>query len=346
MNSKNNRGFCWPTHKQELLLRASLLQGEDALIAWHQWRATVDIECLDPESYYLLGLLYRNLSIHDVNDSHMARLKGVCRSRWYKNQLLFQKILAILHSFHNSGIETLVLKDAALVLHYYQNYGLRPISTLDFLIRPVDASVTMSLLRNLGWSPEIKKTERLVSLSPAIVFRSESRQPIIIHGYIFWSDFQEHANNALWSSAISTQIGDFSARVLSPTDQLLHVCLHGFRWNVVPQIHWIADAMMIINSSAVEIDWSRLVTQAQQCRLVLPLKNMLMLLDELLGAPIPPSVLQNVQTMPVSHFERIEHQVFNRKPLPVVGSFLIRAFQYLKSVKNAELRFRGLGFIR
>lgn len=316
MNSKNNWKICLPTHEQKLLLQASLLQGEDVLTAWQQWRATVDIECLDSESYYLLGLLYRNLSVHNVNDSHMAKLKGVYKSVWYANQLLFQKILAILHSFHNAGIDILVLKDVALVSHYYQDYGIRPLSALDFLVRPIDAT-TINLLKKLGWIPETKKQNQSISLSPAIIFRSESKRPLILHQRIFSKSFKENFHN-IWSRAISTQISDVSARVLSPNEQFLHVCLHSLRWNSVPPIRWVADAMMIINSSAVEIDWSQLVTQAQQYRLVLPLKNMLMLLHEVLGANIPLSVLQNLQNLPASPFEQFEYHLF-------------RVFQNLKS---------------
>lgn len=347
MNLKRNRGPYWPTHEQELLLQASLLQGQDALDAWHQWRASVDIECLDSESHHLLGLLYRNLSIHEVKDSHMAKLKGIYRSMWYKNQLILQKIIAIMHSFHDAGIKILVLKDAAIISRYYQDYSLRPICALDFLTRPVDAEATMNLLEKLGWIPEIKRPNKLVSLSPTLRFRSKSTiQPLILHGHIFWSGLQKNDNNALWSGAISTQIGDSSLGILSPTEQLLHVCSYGFRWHSVPQTCCIADAMMIINSSAVEIDWNRLVTQAQQYRLVSPLKNMLMLLHERLDVTIPLSILQNIQNMPVSYLERLEDSVFNKRPRPVVVSFVIRTLQHLKLIKNAGLGFNFLGFTR
>jgi len=83
---KANEGDCWPTREQELLLRAALLQGNDAINAWHEWKSSVDIEQLDQGSYRLLPLLYRSLHIDGVEDPLMNKLKGVYRMTWYKNQ--------------------------------------------------------------------------------------------------------------------------------------------------------------------------------------------------------------------------------------------------------------------
>jgi hypothetical protein len=44
-------------------------------------------------------------------------------------------------------------------------------------------------------------------------------------------------------------------RILSPTDQLLHVCGHAARWGEVPAIRWVADAVLILREGP--IDWQR-----------------------------------------------------------------------------------------
>src|SRR5947208_1037833 len=64
---------CWPTAQQELLLRAVLAKGEQALTAWQEWKADIDIENLDEGSTRLLPLLCRNLKNEGVNDPLMAR---------------------------------------------------------------------------------------------------------------------------------------------------------------------------------------------------------------------------------------------------------------------------------
>ena len=57
-----------PTKEQELLLKAALLKGEEAIKAWHEWKTCVDIEFIDHGSNRLLPLLYFNLVQNDIND--------------------------------------------------------------------------------------------------------------------------------------------------------------------------------------------------------------------------------------------------------------------------------------
>ena len=72
-----HEGGCWPTWEQESLLKAALLQGEEAIKAWHKWKSRVDVDQLDPGSLRLLPLLYRNLRTHGVEDPLMNRFKGI-----------------------------------------------------------------------------------------------------------------------------------------------------------------------------------------------------------------------------------------------------------------------------
>ncbi len=349
MNSKNNRGGCWPTGEQVLLLRAALLQGEDAIAAWKQWKKTVDFESLDTGSYRLLPLLYRNLSAHGVHDTLMAKLKGVYRRTWYNNQLLFHKILAVLHSFHQAGIQTMLLKGAVLVLDYYQDYGIRPMDDFDVLVRTADAPATISLLKTMGWiTPEIIKPETLISRMHAISFKNESGQNLDLHWHVLAECLHENADYDFWTGAISLQLGDVSTYALNPTDQLLHACIHGARWNLLPPIRWVADAMTIINSSQAEIDWERLLTQAEQRRLVLRLKETLTILRELLDAPIPLSILQRLQDKPISKFERLEYIAFSGEgqKMPVLWTLIIKYSYYVRLTNTGDTRLSFLDFIR
>ena len=68
-NNLNVKGFFWPTHEQELLLKAVLLQGEGSIAAWKSWADAIDFDQLDAGSQRLLPLLYRNL----VNQNSIIR---------------------------------------------------------------------------------------------------------------------------------------------------------------------------------------------------------------------------------------------------------------------------------
>jgi len=94
-----------------MLLQAAHLQGKDAIKAWQEWKSGVDIDHLDAGSYRLLPLLYRNLRNNGVTGSLMEKFKGIYRLTWYRNQLLFRKMTTLLSSFHNAGIQTMILKE-------------------------------------------------------------------------------------------------------------------------------------------------------------------------------------------------------------------------------------------
>lgn len=344
MNSNNNHDNYLPSSEQKLLLRSAILQGEEAISSWERWRASVDIEALDLESYRLLPLLYRNLSAHGVTDLHMSRLKGVYRRTWCENQVLFQKIIAILHCFEDADIKTLLLKDAALNIHYYQDSGSRMIHNFDILVHPTAALKAMSILQQNDWKPIGKIPNKIVPFTHIVGFKNESRQLLNLRWHLFGDGFQETAENDFWNSAILTKVGDLSTYILSPTEQLLYVCSYGGVRNSVLPISRLADAALIINSHQSEIDWNKLLTQAQKCHLVLSLKNILTNLHEILNAPIPPLILREIQDLPISRFERSEYQFATTKNMTVLARLLMRYIQYSRAIRTTDFKFKLLGF--
>ena len=66
----------------------ALIQGDEALNAWHEWCACTNIEHLDSGSARLLPLLAHNLQKHGVSSSHLKRYQSISRYAWVRNQLL------------------------------------------------------------------------------------------------------------------------------------------------------------------------------------------------------------------------------------------------------------------
>ena len=153
MIAVNNESGCWPTRNQELLLRAALLDGELALEAWNEWRRNVNIDVIDYGSHRMVPQLYRNLQRLGVKDPLMERLKGVYRYYLYKNEILMHRIADLLAAFEDAGIQTMVLKGAALIPLYYKESGLRPMLDADVLVHTQQAELAMELLTRLRWKP-------------------------------------------------------------------------------------------------------------------------------------------------------------------------------------------------
>jgi hypothetical protein len=327
---------CWPTPEHELLLRASLLQRREAIEAWREWKSGADVDSLDPGSQRLLPLLYRNLSVLGVEDPLMERFKGFYQRTWVRNQMRFHDMSTVLHPLHSAGIRTVVLKGAALVLLHYRDHGLRPMADFDLLVPPAQAGAAANLLINLDWQPNLRLpevfTETFLSVRHSQNFEDASGRELDLHWHLLLECCYPGADDDYWAGAVPISINGVPTSALNPTDQLLHVCIHGAKWNPTPPFRWVADAMMVLRTSHSELDWDRLIRQAERHRLILPLRSALSYLRDVLQAPIPPEALAEMQSAPVSRAEHAAYRFSTHRPglfggLPSVWFLYLRALR-------------------
>ena len=349
MSRINAKADCWPTWQQELLLRAALLQGDNSIAAWERWKSTVDVEHLDIGSHRLLPHLYRNLQTQGVTDPLMGRFKGVYRRTWYDNQLLFHHVSTLLSSFHDAGIETIVLKGAALALLHYMDCGLRPMNDFDVMIPVNQTSKAIALMRELGWNPIPRSPEALTDSYLSIVnshgFVHSAGRECDLHWHLFPECCQADADNEFWEQSVPFKIHGVAPRSLAPTDQLLHVCVHGAEWNPIPPLRWVADAMMIMKTA--KIDWDRLISQARKRQMMLPVKGALDYLHRALGAQVPAQILQRIHNIPASKMELAEYkykiQNYESRPL---GFLPLLWFRYLRLEGKDSSHMKLIGFMK
>jgi len=62
----------------------------------------------------------------------------------------------------------------------------------------------------------------------------------------------------------------------------------------------VADAMVILKVTKSEIDWGRLLLQAQKCRVTMPLRETVAYLRDKFDAPVSAEILKALQNTPVS----------------------------------------------
>ena len=308
MNTINPADFYLATPNQELLLKAALFSGEDALEAWSKWRDAVDWEGhLEPGSFRLLPLLYNNLHKHGVDDSAMGKLKGIYRQAWSKNQTLFHEMAKVIEFLQNAGIKTMLLKGASLSLLYYKNNGSRPMADIDVLVPLKQARLANELLQKAGWTSPLPLTGLDLIYGHAIQLRNRLDKEFDLH----WRPFngcQDEYEKDFWDGAIPVKMAKVDSMSPNPTDMLFHVIIHGVAWNPVPPIRWIADAITLINSDDFTIDWQRLINTAQRHHLNLRLKKRLQYLHDNFHPSIPPSVMKTIINLPVYYLEKIEYR--------------------------------------
>jgi predicted nucleotidyltransferase len=296
------------TPNQELLLKAALLSGEDAITAWRKWQDMADWkEYLEPGSFRLLPLLYINLQKQAMNDPAMVKLKGIYRHAWSKNQILFHETAEVIQQLQQAGIHTMLLKGVSLSLLYYKNNGARPMSDIDILI-PFDKTLlAIELLKKKGWTSAVPLTEMDLTFGHAIHLKNCSGQELDLH----WRPFNSCRNGYekdFWVDALPVKIVNINCLAPSPTNMLFQAIIRGVAWNPMPQIRWIADAIFLIKSEDLKIDWQQLIDTAKKHYLGLRLKMGLQYLDNMFPKLIPSDLMKPVINLPVSYLEKMEYR--------------------------------------
>ncbi len=327
---------------QKLLLRAALLKGTDAVDAWNAWESAVDWEGhLENRTFDLLPLLYMNLQRLGVDHPHMNILKGIYRQAWYKNQRFFSEAGRTLASLHKTGVHTMVLKGIPLTVLHYKNYGVRPMSTIDILVPSSEALLTADALNKVGWSPMMTAGEDYMQYQHPLRFLNKSGMELALHRYLIFKSSRSDSDSDFWNKAVPIVIHHIPAYAQNPADMLFHVIVDGAKWNPEPSIHWIADAITIMQSSHTEVDWSRIINQAKKHKVSLQMKEALHYLDENFQAGVPKTIMDRTKSIPVSSLEQFEYRRVischetDRETL--LGGFPLYLIEYLRLTRDTGL---------
>ena len=329
----------WPTPRQELLLRASLLSGVDALDAWEDWKSEAEIDRVAMPSMSLLPLLYHNLLNHGIVDPLMEDLKKRYVATWYSNQILLKRISGLLSRFAASGIPSILLKGAAMTIAYYKDYGVRPMGDVDVLVRREDAVRASVLLGESGFYPATPTSPMVMRYMHGAHFVDERGFAVDLHWRLLWEVDTPEVEADLWNNSRATATGDASTRVLDPTHQLFHVLVHGARWNSAP-LRWVADAVTITNTRSEEVDFERIATIAGAAGLHLPVAQALRYLGGTWSVQVSETILASLEAIPTSRIDRAKHRYLarNRKHL-LLGNLPMHVFHFRRFT-------RGMGPLR
>jgi uronate dehydrogenase len=296
----------------EALLRAVLLNGTPAKRAWEQLEHHVDFDGVSKQGFFwAMPLLYRTIQKLKPDHPRLATLKGIYKQTWYINQLLLDSISPLLKALQNASIATMVLNEAAVTSQYYKDFGLRSIRRFDVLVRPQDARAAVAMAREAGWRPRgpgarMAQSGRLDMYSAVFVNT---------RGQLFKLKWQLNrdtlpalgpsGHDQYWQGAVPLHFGGLRMMTLNASDQLLHVCIDGARSQRTGP--WIVDAMMILNDADSPIDWDRFVRQTETVRAIPHVCATLQYLCDVLDAPVPADVLDQVRALPLTRRERVAY---------------------------------------
>lgn len=301
-----------PTEDERLLLRAACLETGAAGEAWAEWRKGHDLQTACQTSISLLPAVYRNLRRSSaLEQADSSILGGTYRLAWVHNNILFGLAATALRALAQRGIETVLLKGAALSVDVYRDAGARPMADIDFLV-PLDrVEEAYGLLLADGWAPEVPlgcDLNRAMQVVRSTDLIRPDGMRLDLHWHVLAECCDEDDDVDFWSAAHDIRLNNVPTRALCPSDLLLHAIVHGCRWTFTRSLLWVMDAHKICVEQSADLDWGRLVDQSRKRALVLPVLNGLLCLRETTDLAVPEPVLMELKRARPSLLDRLDYR--------------------------------------
>ncbi|HEX4272324.1 MAG TPA: nucleotidyltransferase family protein [Rhizomicrobium sp.] len=339
----------FPTRQQMLVLEAALSPAEPALAAFRKWVGLIDLDAeFEYDTFRLLPLMYDNLRRHGVRHPLMARLKGIYRQTWYKNNKLFSDLAPVLEALHAAKIPVLLLKGVPLIEQYYRNIALRPMADIDVLVAPARAREAIELMTPFAYQRIAVPSPDFLKYRHAMGYWSPNNGEFDLHWHALYECQGASADDFFWNRARPLRFAGLDSLAPDATGLLLHTVIHGFRWNPEPPIRWIPDALTILRTAGGEIDWDAMTDYANAEALNHRLRLPLQFLQQRFAAPIPDAVLTRLSRRRTSLVQRIENSCVLRDPRGLhanpLGHLWIVFADYCRFARKANPVSFAIGF--
>ncbi len=235
--------------------------------AWERLRERSDsLDKTDIATFRMLPMVYRNLRSAGLDEAEMTLLKGVYRQFWLKTRITLRAANLVLREFRAAGVEPVALKGLGLLATAYPESALRPMHDLDFLLAPGDFVRGFERLTARGWKPlrgtpeDYLKRLRTFHALPLV---GPDGVEIDIHRHMLEENCYRGADFRLLERLQTGEIDGLNVTAPSAEDQVINACVHGVRWDPVPPLRWLLDAVMVIRATG-QFDWEYLEAESRQ----------------------------------------------------------------------------------
>jgi len=311
------KGGCWPTPFEERILCACFEPRDVAWLEFKSLTASLTPGELKSTTLSLLPLLYRrwNESVQSEaerspqNEPLFERGRQVYLATWAASKRLRPRLLELLDTLSQAGIDSMLLKGAALIAGYYKDASLRPMCDFDVLVHQQDLEPTIELLQRLQWQAEgdrpIAEILRRRRVGHAWQFSLPDQQSCDLHWRPVLRSHSPAVAAFFWEGAETASIYGQPATIPSVTALLFHVCIHGLQWSWTGHTRWVADALTLLHSGR-PVDWPALIRLASLANMTVRLRDALAYLASRFKAPVPQSVLAELAAIAAPRWERRE----------------------------------------
>ena len=290
-------------------------------------------------------MVYRNLRSAGADESELTLLRGVYRQYWLKMRLPLRSAAEALTALHGAGLEPVSLKGLGLIAMAYPEATVRPMHDLDFLFRPGEFTPGLDALLAKGWKP-VRGTRatyiRRLKVFHALPLLGPDNVEIDLHRFMLEENCFAGADAPVFERLRTGCAGDVPVTALGPEDQVINACVHGVRWDPLPPLRWVLDAVMVIRSAGNDFDWEYLFEESRRRDVSLGMSAALAFAAEF-EPSIPQAIIDRLSAEKAGRLERwdFRFQQGGNSLVSQIGRYVTR---YLRlSAHRSPLR-RALDF--
>lgn len=200
------------------------------------------------------------------------------------------ELLAILAA---EGIESIVLKGAALAYQLYPRPELRPYGDIDVLCRPADYARLHRVLSVAGYETGDKagvlkaNPSALESYFPRPFVSPIGQTLVEVHFDVLQLGLIDVHRHGIWRDALVVETSAFAMRVLAPEHQILQLAAHVHRHSY-GRLIWLLDFDLAVRHWSSRVDWDHILALARDEGMAAVLRHALQMAHVLLGTLRPP----------------------------------------------------------
>ena len=248
----------------------------------------------------LRPLLYERLTSATSEAKIPAAVLSALREAYLvngvRNALLYQDLGKVLGVFREKGVAVIVLKGAHLAQSVYKTIASRQMVDIDLLVKPTDLAKAVGALVESGYSSEPvpgdietwcnqhRGSHHLPS------FAKPHHPRLELHWAMSPPPNPSEAPD-VWGESRSAVIAGVEARVLSPEDVLIQLCLHCLLHRFRQGLRPMCDLAAALDYYRGELDWDEVLSRARAWQAEQSVHLGLWLVKRLMHAPVPESLL-------------------------------------------------------
>jgi len=248
----------------------------------------------------VLPILHQQLEsgMDGVPEPVRAKLQDLYLSNAGRNIARTAELLRLLRMFKSQGLSVMSFRGPVLAESLYGDTALRQFSDLDLLIQSNDVVSVSKILVSDGYEPHFQLNERqeqaLIRFRTERCFiRSADQLTVDLHWRLLPKPFAFEDSDALWIRCVRITVQGSELLTLADEDMVLFLCIHGAKhgWD---QLALLCDLVEMMRARP-NLNWDEILRRAQKAGKRRMVVVGLLLIDELLGVPVPDPVRKGAE---------------------------------------------------